>query len=122
VRAYSNWEGLPDGWTPQMGSQMIADTLLDSPSDTQREIAEVGTALTCLLLYKNQRYGDSALEPVEVFAKNMTPRNRLAVRMDDKINRIARGLGTGGNDGEHPGVDLAGYLVLDIIAEWREQR
>jgi hypothetical protein len=105
-----------------MGSQMIADTLLDSPSDTQREIAEVGTALTCLLLYKNQRYGDSALEPVEVFAKNMTPRNRLAVRMDDKINRIARGLGTGGNDGEHPGVDLAGYLVLDIIAEWREQR
>jgi hypothetical protein len=103
-----------------MGSQMIADTLMDAPSETQREIAEVGTALTCLLLYKNRRYGDSALAPMSVFAQDLTTRQRLAVRMDDKINRIARGLGTSGNDGEHPGIDLAGYLLLDIIAEWRE--
>ena len=120
MRPYSNWESLPDGWTPQMGSQMVADTLLAPESETLKEIAEVGTALTCLLLFKNMRYGDSALAPVEVFAQGLTPRQRLAVRMDDKINRISRGLGTGGNDGEHPGIDLAGYLVLDIIAEWRE--
>lgn len=104
-----------------MGSQMIADTLLSPKGETLKEIAEVGTALTCLLLYKNMRYGDSALAPVEVFTKGLSPRQRLAVRMDDKINRIARGLGSNGNDGEHPGIDLAGYLVLDIIAEWRQR-
>jgi hypothetical protein len=105
-----------------MGSQLIVDTLLDAPSDTQREIAEVGIALTSLLLYKNQRYGDSALAPMSVFAQHATTRQRLAVRMDDKINRIARGLGTRGDDGEHPGIDLAGYILLDVIAQWRERR
>jgi hypothetical protein len=120
-RPYSNWEGLPDGWTPQAGSQFIADVLLESSSDTLKEIAEVGVALTSLLLYKNLRYGDSALNPVEVFAQGITPRQRLGVRMDDKINRIVNGLGTRAEDGEHPGIDLAGYLVLDIIADWRER-
>lgn len=104
-----------------MGSQMIAETLIDPSSETQRDIAEVGIALTSLLLYKNRRYGDSALEPVQVFAQGLSVRQRLAVRMDDKINRIANGLGTRGGDQEHPGIDLAGYILLDIIADWRER-
>lgn len=121
MRPYSNWEGLPPSWNPQLGSQMIAETLLDPPSETMREIAEVGIALTSLLLYKNRRYGDSALDPVQVFAQELSVRQRLAVRMDDKINRIANGLGTRGGDKEHPGIDLAGYILLDIIADWRER-
>ena len=121
MRPYETWEGLPPSWTPQMGSQMIAETLIDPPSETMRDIAEVGIALTSLLLYKNRRYGDSALNPVQVFAQDLSSRQRLAVRMDDKVNRIANGLGTRGGDGEHPGIDLAGYLLLDIIAEWRER-
>lgn len=120
-RPYSNWGGLPEGWSPADALTDISDTLREAPHSTQRQIAEVGIALTHLLLLKNRRYGDSALRPVEVFATGLTRRQRMAVRMDDKVNRIARGLGTHGDDGEHPGLDLAGYLVLDIIAEWAER-
>lgn len=123
-RPYSNWEGLPNGWTPQYGVGFVNNMLdPDNPdvTPTQRAIAEVGVALTSLLLLKNQRYGNSALAPVEVFAQGISKRQRMAVRMDDKINRLKNGLGTNGGDGEHPGIDLAGYILLDIIAEWEER-
>lgn len=119
-RPYSNWEGLPETWTPRVGVSVIEDILLEDTPGTLTEIAEVGTALTSLLLYKNMRYGDSALSPVSVFAPGLTARDRLAVRMDDKINRIAKGMGLDGGDREHPGIDLAGYLLLDVIAQWRQ--
>lgn len=121
-RPYSNWEGLPDGWTPQMGFEILQDALWEGEDSIRRCIAEVGIAITSLLLVKNQRYGNSALAPVEVFAQGLTKRQRMAVRMDDKINRLKNGLGTNGGDGEHPGIDLAGYILLDIIAEWEERR
>lgn len=127
IRPYSNWEGLPDGWTPQMGLEELHRCLRSSidyaagppVTETQMAIAEVGIALTHLLLLKNQRYGNSALDPVEVFAKGMTKRQRMAVRMDDKINRL-KNMGARTDDKEHAGIDLAGYLLLDIIAEWEE--
>lgn len=122
MRPYENWEGLPSNWNPRKGMEDIADIVMSDEECTARDIAEVGIALTCLLIYKNRRYGDSALSPMSIFAKDLTPRQRLQVRMDDKINRIANGLGTRADDSEHAGIDLAGYLVLDIIAEWRERR
>lgn len=120
-RPYSNWEGLPAGWVPPLGLNEISKVLLSPEDSTQRQIAEVGVALTHLLLLKNQRYGNSALAPIEVFATGLTPRQRMAVRMDDKLNRLKNGLGTSGGDGEHPGIDLAGYILLDIIADWEER-
>lgn len=119
-RPYSNWEGLPDYWSPSQGVSAISQAL-QGDDGSQKQIAEVGVALTNLLLLKNQRYGDSALSPIAVFAQGLTPRERMAVRMDDKLNRLKNGLGTEGGDGEHPGIDLAGYLVLDIIAEWADR-
>ena len=119
-RPYSNWEGLPELWSPLDALFDIKQTLEDSDNETQQAIAEVGVALTHLLLLKNRRYGDSALKPLDIFARNMTPRERMAVRMDDKLNRIRNGLGANGGDGEHPAIDLAGYLLLDVIAGWRE--
>jgi len=118
-RPYSNWEGLPEGWTPSDGSDAIADVLF-GPDGSQRMLAEVGIALTHLLVLKNQRYGDSALSPLEIFATGITPRQRLALRMDDKLNRLANGMGLDAGDREHPGIDLAGYILLDVIAAWQE--
>jgi len=120
-RPYSNWEGLPTGWTPQMGMNMLTTAISSDPESSVNQIAEVGLAMTCLLIHKNMRYGNSALAPIEVFAKGITPRDRMAVRMDDKLNRMKNGLGTSGGDGEHPGIDLAGYLLLDVIADWQER-
>lgn len=119
-RPYSNWEGLPEGWSPGPALDDISATLESPVNSTQRQIAEVGVALTSLLLAKNRRYGNSVMDPLEVFATGLTVRQRMGVRMDDKLNRIAKGLGTDGGDHEHPGIDLAGYLLLDIIAEWVE--
>jgi hypothetical protein len=121
-RPYSDWEGLPDGWTPQQGMDLISQTLEGPYDDTQKHIAEVGVALTTLLLLKNQRYGDSALNPIEVFTTGLSTRQRMAVRMDDKVNRLKNGLADDGGDGEYPGLDLMGYLALDVIARWKEAR
>ena len=122
TRPYSNWESLPEDWSPVLAMDEISKALFDPPEDsTARQIAEVGVAMTHLLLLKNRRYGDSALEPIDVFASGLTTRQRMAVRMDDKLNRMKNGLGTDGGDGEHPGIDLVGYLLLDIIAEWKER-
>jgi hypothetical protein len=104
-----------------MGMNMLTTAISSDPESSVNQIAEVGLAMTCLLIHKNMRYGNSALAPIEVFAKGITPRDRMAVRMDDKLNRMKNGLGTSGGDGEHPGIDLAGYLLLDVIADWQER-
>lgn len=83
--------------------------------ETQHAIAMQGLILTLLLIKKNQRYGNSALQPMEVFAKGVTPRQRMGVRMDDKVNRLAKGLNN--DDGEDALRDLAGYLLLMLAGE-----
>jgi hypothetical protein len=117
-----DWEGLPTGFNPNAGLEFIRMHLTDygSGRETRRMIAEAGVRLTCLLISKNERYGNSALAPMSVFARDISPEQRLAVRMDDKINRIVQGLGTSGGDAEDPRVDLAGYLLLDIVRSWSE--
>ena len=114
-----DWEGLPEDFDSEDGLAFLR-LQLASTNETHRLIAEAGIRLACLLINKNVRYGNSALEPVSVFARGITPEQRIAVRMDDKINRIVQGQGTQGGDGEDPRVDLAGYLLLDVVRSWRD--
>ena len=114
-----DWEGLPTGFNAVAGLDYLR-MHLDSTDETRRLLAEASIRLGCLLIRKNERYGNSALEPIEVFARDITPAQRLGVRMDDKINRIVQGLGTNGGDAEDPRVDLAGYLLLDVVRSWRD--
>lgn len=118
-RRVPDWEGLPTGFNVEEGLEYLRSHL-DSPNETRRLLAEASIRLGCLLIRKNERYGNSALEPVEVFARDITPAQRLGVRMDDKINRIVQGMGTNGGDAEDPRVDLAGYLLLDVVRSWRD--
>ena len=83
------------------------------------EIASVCDQIKELLLEKNAKYGNSALEPVRVFSKD-TPVNQLLVRIDDKLSRIKRGAGLLASD-EDVINDLIGYLVLLKIALNKEQ-
>lgn len=78
--------------------------------DSAQSIARAGLALTALLLEKNRSYGDSARSPLEVFAHDVDVKTRMAIRMDDKISRLARGDNSTFN--EDAAVDLAGYLLL----------
>jgi hypothetical protein len=62
-----------------------------------------------LLIAKNQKYGNSALEPLGVFSQ-LSPREGLLIRIDDKLKRIKNG--SLANDDEDVVNDLIGYLVL----------
>lgn len=67
-----------------------------------------------LLLEKNRKYGDSALNPARIFSKADAV-EQLLVRIDDKLNRIQKGAGLLATD-EDVLMDLMGYLVLLKIA------
>ena len=62
-----------------------------------------------LLIAKNQKYGNSALEPLGVFSQ-LSAKEGLLVRIDDKLKRIKNG--TLERDDEDVINDLIGYLVL----------
>lgn len=82
--------------------------------DTQYQIAKTCDSVRDLLLDKNAKYGDAALNPVRVFSKADTI-EQILVRIDDKLNRIKQGAGLLATD-EDVLVDLIGYLVLLKIA------
>ena len=62
-----------------------------------------------LLIAKNQKYGNSALEPLGVFSQ-LSAKEGLLVRIDDKLKRIKNG--SLERDDEDVINDLIGYLVL----------
>lgn len=62
-----------------------------------------------MLIAKNKKYGNSALEPIGVFSK-LSPKEGLLIRIDDKLKRIKNG--SLDKDDEDVVNDLIGYLVL----------
>ena len=88
-------------------------------SDTQSQITIVCDDIKELLLEKNRKYGDSALNPNRIFSKADAV-EQILVRIDDKLNRIQKGAGLLAND-EDVVSDLIGYLVLLKIALKRNQ-
>ena len=64
-----------------------------------------------LLLKKNIAYGNSALNPIQIFAK-IPPGDQIDVRIDDKLNRVKNGSSYAGDNDI---LDLVGYLVLKLV-------
>ena len=58
-------------------------------------------------MYKNKKYGDSALHPNNIFYKGDST-NSIKIRLDDKVGRIKNCEETRVNDVS----DLIGYSVL----------
>jgi hypothetical protein len=75
-------------------------------------IAEECYALRDLLIEKNRKYGNAALDPVRIFSK-APPHEQILVRLDDKISRLRSGQL---DDDEDVIQDLLGYLILLRIA------
>lgn len=69
-----------------------------------------------ILLTKNRKYGDSALNPISVFYRG-SDLDGLRVRIDDKLSRIANQQSDEDEDAE---IDLIGYLILYKIAKIRQ--
>jgi hypothetical protein len=74
-------------------------------------IARECSALRDLLISKNQACDNTALDPVRIFSK-ADPEERLQVRVDDELSRLARGQAAG----EDVILDLLGDLILLRIA------
>lgn len=82
---------------------------------TENDIRAVCEELRDMLLEKNARYGDSALNPVRVMSRASAV-EQILVRIDDKLSRLARGSGQETEDVE---LDLLGYFLLLRVARRR---
>jgi hypothetical protein len=65
---------------------------------------QITDSLAKVLMEKNKRYGNSALNPIHVF----NGKSKVGQRADDKISRIANSEQLRKNDV----CDLIGYLIL----------
>ena len=83
---------------------------------TQNSIKWTCNEIRDLLLAKNKAYGDSALEPDNIFSK-LDSAQAICARIDDKLSRI-KNVGLDDNT-EDTLDDLIGYLVLLKIARER---
>lgn len=76
--------------------------------------------ITNMLLSKNKAYGNSALEPLNIFSKGKSS-DSLCARIDDKLARI-KNVGVSDKT-EDTLFDLCGYLILLMISiEENEKR
>ena len=82
---------------------------LHSLDNIQKMISDECDQIKTLLLSKNKKYGNSAVEPKRVFSKQSSI-EQIKVRIDDKISRIQNI----DDEKESSGtvLDLIGYLVL----------
>jgi len=78
---------------------------------TSDKIIEITEAMKSLLLEKNKKYGDSALNPKRRFSK-LDSTQGILIRLDDKLNRIENNPELQVNDVS----DMIGYLVLLLIS------
>ena len=80
---------------------------------TQNLIIKKCDEIKELLLEKNRKYGNSALEPIRIFSKADSI-EQIKVRIDDKLNRLLSGQM---DEDEDVCLDLIGYLILLMIAK-----
>lgn len=91
------------------------DWALESPRaeafDARSAIARICDDLRDFLLAKNDSYGNSAFEPINIFSQ-LDAKEGILIRIDDKLKRIRNGQGyPGDNDLK----DLTGYLILLMV-------
>ena len=81
--------------------------------NTQQKISEITEAMRDLLLYKNQKYGDSALKPKQIFYKGEA-RDSIMIRLDDKLGRIMANTDTTPRINDV--ADIIGYCTLLLVS------
>lgn len=85
----------------------------------QDQVYQVLSEITEMLIAKNQKYGNSAIEPLGIFS-DLSPEEGLKVRIDDKLKRIKNG--SLDKDDEDVINDLIGYLVILKILHKDEKK
>jgi uncharacterized protein (DUF4415 family) len=88
-----------------------------TPTHTQQLITQVCDEIKSMLLEKNRKYGNSALDPIRIFSK-ADAKEQIRVRIDDKLSRLRN---VQNDETEDVISDLIGYLVLLKVSERVEQ-
>jgi hypothetical protein len=98
-----------DGFTKTVGStaRIFPDTL-----SSEEKILMIIDQIKNLLLEKNRKYGNSALEPMRVFSRSDNL-EQIRVRIDDKLSRVKSAQL---DEDEEVLNDLIGYLILYRVA------
>ncbi len=114
--------------TDNMGARVVQSVFHSSESDgvdvgkgeifeglsfSQALIVKKCEEIKELLIEKNRKYGDSALNPKRIFSK-ANPIAQIDVRLDDKLSRLASGQS---DEDEDVYLDLTGYLILRMVAD-----
>lgn len=85
--------------------QVMMTQFIEDLNETLKDIRQI-------LIEKNDKYGNSALQPVRIFSKS-DQLEGIRVRIDDKLNRL---MNRKDNEDEDVITDLIGYLILYKIA------
>jgi hypothetical protein len=100
----------PNDWEEVPQATISVNETVKSFED---KVGKVLDTIEGMLIDKNRKYGNSALNPVRIFSK-ASPDEQLRVRIDDKLSRVASGQL---DDEEDVIDDLIGYLVLLKISK-----
>lgn len=87
------------------------DVRYEKLTESQEKIVEICDGMKDLLLYKNQKYGDSALSPKRIFYKGDSA-DSIKIRLDDKLGRVINCNETRINDV----ADIIGYCTLLLVS------
>lgn len=96
-----DWYGTKRGWSYW---DKIIESNIELIDDPQKDFKTITDGIADLLKYKNKKYGNSALNPLNIF----NGKSKVGQRADDKLSRIQNSDKLAKNDI----VDLIGYLVL----------
>jgi hypothetical protein len=86
---------------------------VDTGESFEASVSKVLNNVRQLLLDKNRKYGNSALEPKRIFSKSDAV-EQIKVRIDDKLSRL---MSWQLDDTEDVELDLLGYMVLLQVAK-----
>ena len=76
----------------------------------------IGLSIGRIVLEKNKRYGNSALNPLNIFSE-LSAEEGIRVRLDDKLSRIRNSAKLRKNDV----ADIMGYLILlSLSKNWED--
>jgi len=100
-------------WVDKSNITIIEKKEEETYTEVQKAIVDECDAIKGMLLEKNRKYGNSALEPVRIFSK-ASVKEQILVRLDDKLSRLKN---VQEDDTEDVVMDLVGYLILLRIAE-----
>lgn len=91
-------------------NKIITEDIWSQESVKQEILAQV-KAIAEVLIEKNKKYGNSAIQPKRIFSRASTV-EQINVRIDDKLSRIAN---QQVNEDEDAEFDLIGYLILKRV-------